>query len=130
MPRGAREWVGLFLHASKAVDATQIASARPQPTSALQRPKANGGAGPGARLTPSAQRSSTASSGRLVRFQRASGPTPIRNSAGAISGTNTASKYGGPTEILPTPSASSSSGESVPSTHGAGAPGTPRAVAS
>src|SRR2546427_8549776 len=32
---------------------------------------------------------STASSGRLVRFQRASGPTPIRNSAGAISGTNT-----------------------------------------
>src|SRR2546427_7817765 len=58
---------------------------------------------------------STASSGRLVRFQRASGPTPIRNSAGAISGTNTASKYGGPTEILPAPSASSTSGESVPS---------------
>src|SRR5205807_10000072 len=75
----------------------------------------NGSARPSARLTPSAQRSSTASSGRLVRFQRASGPTPIRKRAGAISGTNTASKYGGPTEILPTPSASSTSGQSVPS---------------
>src|SRR5262249_40375357 len=60
------------------------------------------------------QRSSTASSGRLARFQRASGPTPMRNSAGVISGTNTASKYGGPTEILPAPSASSASGDSVP----------------
>ena len=34
---------------------------------------------------------------------------------GTISGRNTASKYGGPTEILPMPSASSSSGYIVPS---------------
>jgi len=35
--------------------------------------------------------------------------------SGAMMGTNTVSKYGGPTEILPMPSASSSSGYSVPS---------------
>jgi hypothetical protein len=34
----------------------------------------------------------------------------MRKSAGAISGTNTVSKYGGPTEILPPPNASSASG--------------------
>src|SRR2546425_8015446 len=50
------------------------------PYTTLFRSKANGSARPSARLTPSAQRSSTASSGRLVRFQRASGPTPIRRS--------------------------------------------------
>src|SRR5205823_12516378 len=112
-PTWARECVGLFFHARKALDATQTASARPKPTSALQRPKANGSSRPSARLTPSAQRSSTASSGRLARFQRASGPTPIRNSAGAISGTNTASKYGGPGEVLPTPSAAGAGGQRV-----------------
>ena len=56
-----------------------------------------------------------ARSGSSACFQRASGPTPIRNTSGAISGTNTVSKYGGPTEILPMPSASSNSGYSVPS---------------
>ena len=40
---------------------------------------------------------------------------PIRNTSGAISGTNTVSKYGGPTEILPRLSASRISGYSVPS---------------
>src|SRR5262245_36815007 len=85
-----------------------------QPTSALQLPNRNGDRRQSARLTPSAQRSSTASSGRLQRFQRASGPTPIRKSAGAISGANTASKYGGPTEILPAPIASMASGYIVP----------------
>ena len=39
----------------------------------------------------------------------------MRNSAGAISGANTVSKYGGPTEILPPLRASSASGYSVPS---------------
>src|SRR5207237_189271 len=43
-------------------------------------------------------------------FQRAIGPTPIRNIAGAISGTNTVLKYGGPTESLPRFSASTNSG--------------------
>jgi len=45
-----------------------------------------------AKLTARAQRRRTASSGTLACFQRAMGPTPIRNSAGAISGTNTVSK--------------------------------------
>ena len=67
---------------------------------------------PGSRRAPSA--AAPRAPAALARFQRASGPTPIRNSAGAISGTNTVSKYGGPTEILPAPSASSASGYSVP----------------
>ena len=40
-------------------------------------------------LTTNAQRNLTASSGMFAFFQRAIGPTPIRNIAGAISGTNT-----------------------------------------
>ena len=40
----------------------------------------------------------------------ANGATPIRNSAGIINGANTESKYGGPTDTLPWPSASSASG--------------------
>ena len=40
---------------------------------------------------------------------------PIRKTSGVITGTNTASKYGGPTEILPSDSASRNSGYSVPS---------------
>jgi len=86
------------------------ASARLKPTSACHSPMARGSSSPTARLAASAQRSSTASSGRLARFQRASGPTPMRKSAGAISGANVASKNGGPTEILPPPTASSTSG--------------------
>ena len=53
-------------------------------------------------------------SGRLACFHRASGPIPIRNSAGVISGTNTALKYGGPTDCLASPSASTNNGHSVP----------------
>ncbi len=40
---------------------------------------------------------------------------PIKNNAGAINGAKTVSKYGGPTEILPRPSASKNNGYSVPS---------------
>jgi hypothetical protein len=68
-----------------------------------------------ATLMPSAHFRRTKMSGRLSPFQRTSGPTPIRNKAGAISGTNTALKYGGPTDSLPMPSASMNSGYSVPS---------------
>ena len=39
----------------------------------------------------------------------------MRKSAGAINGTNTALKYGGPTDNLPCPSASITSGYKVPS---------------
>jgi len=48
-------------------------------------------------------------------FQRTKGPTARSSSTGTISGTNTVSKYGGPTEILPMPSASRNSGYMVPS---------------
>ena len=72
--------------------AIQVASKMPKPTMVLQRPITSGTMIAAAKLTASAQRRRTASSGRLACFQRASGPTPIRNSAGAISGTNTASK--------------------------------------
>ena len=43
-------------------------------------------------------------------FQRASGPTPMRKTSGSIRGPKTASKYGGPTEILPAFKASRKSG--------------------
>ena len=43
-------------------------------------------------------------------FQRRKGPNIISTTTGVISGTNTASKYGGPTEILPRLSASRNSG--------------------
>ena len=51
-----------------------------------------------------------ARSGSAVSFQRAIGPIPIRKMSGVRSGTNTVSKYGGPTEILPRFIASSASG--------------------
>ena len=91
--------------------------ARSAATTAPCRPGAEGqrAARPTTSATPSAQRSRVHRSGSRVDFQRASGPMPIRNTSGAISGTNTASKYGGPTEILPRPSASRNSGYSVPS---------------
>ena len=46
------------------------------------------------RLTASAHLSRCHRSGSSARFHRASGPTPIRNTSGVISGTNTVSKYG------------------------------------
>src|SRR5439155_25164442 len=67
------------------------------------------------RLSTKASRKRTASSGIFACFQRAIGPTPIRNAAGAISGTNTLLKYGGPTESFRRLSASTNSGYSVPS---------------
>ena len=48
------------------------------------------------------------------RFQRDTGPSPIKGTSSAISGTKTALKYGGPTEYLPAPSASMISGNRVP----------------
>ena len=40
-------------------------------------------------------------SAKVAFFQRINGPTPITNTSGNIKGTNTALKYGGPTEIFP-----------------------------
>src|SRR5258707_9635286 len=67
------------------------------------------------RLSTKANRKRVASSGIFACFQRAIGPTPIRNAAGAIRGTNTLLKYGGPTESLPRLRASTNSGYNVPS---------------
>src|SRR4030095_6986177 len=68
-------------------------------------------------LTTNAHLRRVASSGKLAFFQRAIGPMPIKNIAGAISGTNTRLKYGGPTESFPIPSASTMSGYRVPRRH-------------
>ena len=67
---------------------------RPRPSASIgdQRPPAKGSVMPSSAAHPKAQRSRVHSSGSGVRRQRASGPTPIRNTAGAISGTNTVSK--------------------------------------
>src|SRR6266849_3948218 len=94
--------------------ATHAASSRQKATSALQRPIAKGSASPAARLAAKAQRRRVARSGRLAFFQRASGPIPIKNKAGAMTRTNTISKYGGPTEYLPRFSASIVKGNIVP----------------
>ncbi len=66
------------------------------------------------KLTPAAQRIRIARDGKLICFHREIGPSPIRKIAGVIIGTKTASKYGGPTEILPKSSASITSGYNVP----------------
>ena len=50
----------------------------------------------------------------LSSRQREMGPSPINGTSRAISGTNTVLKYGAPTEYLPCPRASISSGNRVP----------------
>ena len=64
---------------------------------------------------PMSQRTRNASAPMLSFFQRNIIPMPTATASGAISGMNTALKYGGPTEILPSPNASMMSGYSVPS---------------
>ena len=86
------------------------ASRRPKLTIGVHLPAANGSSSAVTRLTASAHLSRCQRSGSVACFHRASGPTPIRNTSGVISGTNTVSKYGGPTEILPRLSASRNSG--------------------
>src|SRR5258706_13093424 len=65
------------------------------------------------RLSPNAKRKRTASSGIFACFQRAIGPTPIRNAAGAIKGTKTLLKYGVPPENLPGFNGSTKSGHNL-----------------
>src|SRR5690606_22484625 len=66
-------------------------------------------------LTTSGPRSSRRLARQSSRFQFATGPKATVSSSGTINGTNTALKYGGPTEILPSSSTSRNSGYSVPS---------------
>src|ERR1041385_6058701 len=91
------------------------ASNNPRLASGFHLPRTNGSRIAEITLTIKAQRNRTAISGRLAFFQRAIGPTPIKNIAGAIKGTKTLLKYGGPTDSLPRPNASMISGYNVPS---------------
>src|SRR5260221_11707362 len=97
-----------------AVITTQAARNSPKPTMACHFPNKNGIRNPRTRLTPNAHLKVTASSGRLVCFQRASGPTPMRDSAGARSGTNTGSKYGGAKGNFAAPGAALADGKNKP----------------
>src|ERR1043165_4782048 len=93
----------------------QIASNNPRLTRHFHCPKTNGKVAALTRLTTNAQRSRVTKSGRLAFFQRATGPTPIKNIAGAINGINTRLKYGGPPDSFAPPSASTINGYIVPS---------------
>jgi hypothetical protein len=77
---------------STAVLATHTPSSSPKPIIGVQWPSTKGATSALMALTASAQRSLRARSPTCAERQRAIGPMPIRNSAGAISGTNTASK--------------------------------------
>jgi hypothetical protein len=50
----------------------------------------------------------------LSLFHLKNGPNTIITTAGIIIGTNTASKYGAPTDILPNPNESNNNGYNVP----------------
>src|SRR5690606_1095770 len=65
--------------------------------------------------TSAGARNASAASFTEPAFHATKGPTDSSTSTGTIKGTKTASKYGGPTEILPRPKASSASGYRVPS---------------
>src|SRR5207244_1295973 len=95
--------------------ATHAESRTPSAINGVQRPRIKGNAIAVTIAAPNAHLRRVARSGNDALRHAASGPIPIRNTSGAISGTNTASKYGGPTEILPRPSASRNSGYNVPS---------------
>ncbi len=61
-------------------------------------------------LTTDAHFNLLVNSGTVAFLQRAIGPMPIKKTPGTIIATNTTSKYGGPTEILPKPIASITNG--------------------
>jgi len=96
------------------VVATHRANKRPRLRSGVHLPSTNGNNNAVTTLAPNAQRNCIAKLGKLAFFHCASGPIPIRKIAGVMSGTKTVSKYGGPTEIFPSPSASRNSGYNVP----------------
>jgi hypothetical protein len=93
----------------------QMASSNPRLALQCQPPITKGRITAMTRLRAKAHFSRTANSGSFACFHLAIGPTPIRNAAGAISGTKTALKYGGPTDSLPRFSTSMNSGYKVPS---------------
>ena len=93
----------------------QKANNKPKLTSGFHSPIKYGAIKAEITLTAKAQRKRIAKVGKLICFQREIGPTPIRKIAGVITGTNTASKNGGPTDSFPSPSASIIRGYRVPS---------------
>ena len=94
--------------------AIHVANANPKATGQDQRPNAIGVATPITNATAAGMYNRLSMALILADFQLATGPTAINNSAGTISGTKTALKYGGPTESLPNPNASIKSGYRVP----------------
>ena len=60
--------------------------------------------------TPAATFNRCSAPDRSARFQANNGPMPATIISGVISGTNTALKYGAPTDSFPNPSASAISG--------------------
>ena len=72
-------------------------------------------ASPRIMATSIAQRNRPNKRPKLSCFQRDMIPKPSSNANGAVKGIKTLLKYGGPTEILPSPRASSTSGYKVPS---------------
>src|SRR4029453_6665557 len=101
--------------ATAAAPTPHAASNRPSDVNTDQRPNASGTTTAVAIATPRAHLSRVHKSGSDAFRHAATGPIPIKNTSGVIGGTNTESKYGGPTEILPRFSASMNSGYSVPS---------------
>src|SRR5512135_1099359 len=100
-------------------------SAKPPPTHSVAVTPASprSGIAGTSHLASSAAASARISAGRSARAaarqsadaQRNIGPNGIRQTTGSISSTNMKPKYGGPTEMRPTPSASPISGYNVPS---------------
>src|SRR6185503_9427804 len=105
----------LTIRAARAPPRIQNASSKPKLVSKAQRPKSSGTNNAAISTMIAVQRSRRSRSAASPLRQATSGPMPASSTAGAISGANTDSKYGGPTEILPRPSASRKSGYSVPS---------------
>ena len=80
-------------HRSTASDATiQNDISSPSSDSSVSEPPIQPASSALTTATAAAQRRRRPSSGNSACFQRASGPTPIRNTSNAINGTNTVSK--------------------------------------
>ena len=75
-----------------AVATIHTANSRPRLARHCQPPMTSGRSTAVTRLNPKAHFKRIARAGSFACFQRAIGPTPIKNIAGAMSGTNTALK--------------------------------------
>ncbi len=106
--RRRRKILNPVLAATHSAKATPAASVTPRPPRNIQASQAR-------RAMISAGSMRRAIDLNPSPFQRMMGPMPMIRAMGIIKGTKTLLKYGGPTEILPTCSASIRSGYRVPS---------------